>query len=56
MGNIEVESRYIVQNHDVLNNFIEQYANFVSEKQQKDVYYDTNDASLFKKGVFTGQA
>lgn len=49
---IEVESRFMVKNMQALNKFIESDLEFIEEKTERDVYYDTPAGDWFKKGVF----
>lgn len=48
---IEIELRYIVLDIDLLNTFIET-CQLVDQKRDVDVYFDTKELILFKKGIF----
>ena len=48
---IEIELRYIVLDIDLLNAFIET-CQLIDQKRDVDVYFDTKERTLFKKGIF----
>ena len=47
----EIESKYILKDKSLLNNFLKD-AKSLREGTQKDIYYDTSDAMFFQKAVF----
>ena len=51
MNNIEIELRYEIINPNQLASFLEPLK-FVSKKQVIDIYLDTENADLIKKGVY----
>lgn len=51
MKNIEIELRFEVLNQQALTQFL-QPLNFIETKQVIDVYLDTYDAQLYKRGIY----
>lgn len=48
---IEIERKFAINNPQIIENFISD-SSFIKEKRDVDVYYDTIDGNLFKKGIF----
>lgn len=52
MTTIEVESRFIVTNPEILKKYANSELEYVGSQCQVDMYFDKQDGSLFRKGVF----